>query len=289
MTQPSGEPISRRHALGAGAALGLGGVTAASASEAVAVPSATEPPLAFGPRPRPVRRDGPLSVGALVFARMDQIDFTGPFEVFARIPGTTVHVVAKTLEPVQDVKGLTIAPTGTIADAPLFDILHVAGGLGQQALMDDAEVMALIRRHAEADRLVFSVCTGALLCGAAGLLKGRQATTHWAALDLLKFYGADPIRSRVVVDGNYISTAGVTAGLDGALVVASLLRGDKVAEEIQLDIQYAPNPIFHSGTPEEADRDVVDAFYRIYGANKTAREIEAHRFAAKLGVKVDAG
>jgi cyclohexyl-isocyanide hydratase len=219
---------------------------------------------------------------------MDQIDFTGPFEVFARIPNATVQVVAKTTDPVHDVKGLTVTPTMSISQAPLFDILHVAGGLGQQALMDDQEIMSLIQRHADAKRLVFSVCTGALLCGAAGLLKGRQATTHWAALDLLKFYGATPIKSRVVVDGNYISTAGVTAGLDGALVVASLIRGDKVAEEIQLDIQYAPNPVFHSGTPEEADSDVIEAFFRIYGQNKQARESEAHRFGTKLGVKVTA-
>jgi cyclohexyl-isocyanide hydratase len=220
---------------------------------------------------------------------MDQIDFTGPFEVFARIPDTTVHVIAKTADPVHDVKGLTLTPTMAISEAPEFDVLAIAGGLGQQALMDDEEIISLIRRHVDAGRLVFSVCTGALLCGAAGVLKGRQATTHWAAFDLLKFYGANPVKSRVVVDGNYISAAGVTAGLDGALLVASLLRGDKVAEEIQLDIQYAPNPVFHSGTPEQAQSDVIDAFFKIYGANKQAREAEARRFATKLGVKVGAG
>ena len=286
----SGDAVSRRVALGAGAMLGLGGIArgllpaSATAADAVA-----QPPLVYGPLPKPERHDGPLAIGSLVFPRMDQIDFTGPFEVFARIPSATVQVVAKTADPVRDVKGLIVTPTMSISQAPLFDILHVAGGLGQQALMDDQEIMSLISRHADAGRLVFSVCTGALLCGAAGLLKGRQATTHWAALELLKFYGATPVTSRVVVDGNYISTAGVTAGLDGALVVASLLRGDKVAEEIQLDIQYAPNPVFHSGTPEEADSDIIDAFFKIYGQNKQARDIEAHRFATKLGVKVDAG
>ena len=115
-------------------------------------------------------------------------------------------------------------------------------GYGQQAIMDDPEIIGLIQHHAEAERLVFSVCTGALLCGAAGLLKKRQATTHWAAHDLLKFYGATPVQARVVVDGAYISTAGVTAGLDGALLLASLLRGDSVAEQIQLDIEYALEP-----------------------------------------------
>jgi cyclohexyl-isocyanide hydratase len=283
------EFLPRRFALGAGPTLGLGGIAMGLVPAATgATREATEPPVVYGRLPKPGRRDAPLSIGSLVFPLMDQIDFTGPFEVFARIPNATVQIVAKTTDPVRDVKGLTVTPTVSIAQASLFDILHVAGGLGQQALMDDEEIMSLIRRHADANRLVFSVCTGALLCGAAGLLNGRQATTHWAALDLLKFYGASPVRSRVVVDGNYISTAGVTAGLDGALVVASLLRGDKIAEEIQLDIQYAPNPVFHSGTPEEAEKDVIDAFFEIYGQNKEAREREAHRFAAKLGVKVEA-
>ena len=145
--------------------------------------------------------------------------------------------------------------------------------------------MSLIRDHAQAGCLIFSVCTGALLCGAAGMLKNRHATTHWAALNLLKFYGATPVKSRVVVDGNYVSSAGVTAGIDGALVVASLLRGNKVAEEIQLDTQYAPNPVFHSGTPEEADKEVIDMFFRTYGENKRMREAEAHHFASRLGVK----
>jgi cyclohexyl-isocyanide hydratase len=111
---------------------------------------------------------------------------------------------------------------------------------------------ALIRNHADSAGLVFSVCTGALLCGAAGILRGRQATTHWSAWDLLPLYGAVATRSRVVVDGNLVTAGGVTAGLDGAWVVASLLRGDAIAEQIQLRIQYAPQPVFHSGTPDAA-------------------------------------
>lgn len=288
MEDRASSPVSRRFALGAGAA--FSGVVAGSILTAAATAGAeVEPPILYGSRPKPGRHEGPLSIGSLVFPRLDQIDFTGPFEVLARIPDTVVHVVAKTTDPVHDVKGMTVTPTTSISEAPEFDVLAVAGGLGQQALMDDEEITSLIRRHVDAGRLVFSVCTGALLCGAAGILKGRKATTHWAALDLLKFYGASPVKSRVVVDGNYISAAGVTAGLDGALVVASLLRGDKVAEEIQLDIQYAPNPVFHSGTPEQAQKDVIDAFFGIYGANKQAREAEARRFATKLGVKADAG
>ncbi len=273
--------LTRRWALGAGIGLIGTGLNLSSVAQAADGP---EPPVVFSKKPKPQRHDGSLNIGSLIFPRMDQIDFTGPFEVFARMPDAKVHVIAKTLEPVGDVKGLILTPTEFIAHAPLFDVLHVAGGLGQQALMDDPEIIGLIQRHAEAGKLVFSVCTGALLCGAAGILKGRLATTHWAAHDLLKFYGATPIRARVVVDGGYVSTAGVTAGIDGALLVASLLCGDTIAEEIQLDLEYAPEPLFHSGTPQEASQEVIKMFFHHYGANKAARENEAHRFARKLGV-----
>jgi len=131
---------------------------------------------------------------------------------------------------------------------------------GQQALMHDEEVLELIRSHVHNEKLVFSVCTGALLRGAAGVLAGRQVTTHWCARHLMPHYGADLVDARVVVDGNIISAAGVTAGLDAALVLVSLLRGDAAAQEIQLAIEYAPNPVFHSGTPESAPAEVLKSF-----------------------------
>jgi cyclohexyl-isocyanide hydratase len=227
---------------------------------------------------------GSLTIGCLIFPQQDQIDFTGPFEVLSRIADSTIHVIAKTLAPIRDVKDLILTPEMTIAEAPTLDLLVVSGGYGQQALMEDEEVLALIRNQANSSRYVFSVCTGALLCGAAGILRGRRATTHWAAWDLLKFYGAIPVKSRVVVDGNYISSAGVTAGLDGALKVVSILRGDQAAQEIQLDIEYAPEPQFHSGSPETASTEVVRAFYTRYGSMKESREAEALRFAAKFGI-----
>lgn len=226
----------------------------------------------------------PLTIGCLIFERQDQIDFTDPFEVLSRIPGSTVHVIAKTKAPVRDVKGLILTPELTIAEAPPLDLLLVSGGLGQQALMEDQEVLSLIRNQADSGRYVFSVCTGALLCGAAGILRGRRATTHWAAWDLLHYYGAIPIKARYVVDGNYISTAGVTAGLDGGLKIASLLRGDAAAQEIQLGIEYAPDPPFHSGTPGTAPPEVIQAFFARYGQVKGSREAEARDFAARLEV-----
>jgi cyclohexyl-isocyanide hydratase len=243
-------------------------------------------PITISDRDKPARQDKHLTIGALIFPRMDQIDFTGPFEVLSRIPNSTIHVISKTNSPVRDIQGLVLTPEMSIAETPQLDVLLVPGGHGQQQLMNDEEVLSLIRNHFTAGRLVFSVCTGALLCGAAGILRGRQATTHWSTWSLLPYYGAIPIRSRVVVDGNLVTAAGVTAGLDAALVVASLLREDAIAQQIQLSIQYAPNPVFHSGTPETAPVEVLQAFNESYSAISASREAEARRFAAILGVAV---
>lgn len=225
-----------------------------------------------------------LVAGCLVFPRQDQIDFTGPFEVLSRIPDCTVHVISKDGGPIRDVKGLILTADMKIADAPPLDLLLVSGGSGQQALMADEEILSFIRKQAESERYVFSVCTGALLCGAAGILRGRRATTHWAAWDLLHYYGAIPVKSRVVVDRKFISTAGVTAGMDGALTVAAMLRGRRVAEEIQLDIEYDPDPPFDSGSPETAPSDVVEALLARYRHTKDSRDAEARRFAGRLGI-----
>jgi cyclohexyl-isocyanide hydratase len=211
---------------------------------------------------------------------MDQIDFTGPFEVLSRMPDATIHVVAKQGAPVRDVQGLRLVPDMSLEEAGIFDVLVIPGGYGQQALMHDEEVLALIRRQVESERLLFSVCTGALLCGAAGVLTGRTVTTHWAVRSLLPYYGAVLADARVVADGNIISAAGVTAGLDAALVLVSLLRGDAAAQEIQLAIEYAPNPVFHSGTPDTAPAEVLESFQRKYDPVGKARQAEALRHAA---------
>lgn len=210
---------------------------------------------------------------------MDQIDFTGPFEVLSRMPETTIRIIGKELQPVRDVQGLLLSPDVRIAVAGLFDVLLVPGGHGQQALMHDEEVLHLIRAHVESEKILFSVCTGALLCGAAGVLMGRQVTTHWSVRHLMRYYGAALVNARVVVDGNCISAAGVTAGIDGALVLVSLLRGDAAAQEIQLAIEYAPNPSFHSGSPESAPPEVLASFQKKYEPIGHARETEAIRYA----------
>jgi cyclohexyl-isocyanide hydratase len=228
--------------------------------------------------------DAHLQIGSLLFEGLDQIDLTGPFEVLSRMPNSTYRVFAKTTEPVRDVRGLRITPDAVLADAPQLDLLHVPGGFGQEALMDDEEVLGWVRRQAAGARCVFSVCTGALICGAAGLLKGRRATTHWAAFHLLPFFGAIPVNERVVVDGNMIFAAGVTAGIDGALRVAAELRGDEAAQAIQLYMQYAPEPPFRCGTPETAPPAILEGARRAVHAITEQRGVTARRVAARLGI-----
>ncbi len=235
-----------------------------------------------------IPRDTHLQIGSLLFEGLDQIDLTGPFEVLSRIPNATYRIFGKTIDPVKDTAGLRLTPDGVLADAPQLDLLHVPGGFGQEALMDDEEVLGWIRRQAAGARCVFSVCTGALLCGAAGLLNGRRATTHWAAFHLLPFFGAIPLNERVVVDGDMVFAAGVTAGIDGALRVAAELRGDAAAQVIQLHMEYAPEPPFNSGTPETAAPAILESAARAARDITARREKTARRVAARLGITVPA-
>jgi cyclohexyl-isocyanide hydratase len=230
--------------------------------------------------------DTHLMIGALIFDGMDQIDLTGPFEALARVPNSTYQIYAKTGAPVRDLNGLRLIPDATLAAAPRLDVLHVPGGSGQEALMEDQEVLAWIQKQSAGSRYILSVCTGALLCGAAGLLKGRRATTHWSSLHLLRFFGAIPVNERVVVDANYFFAAGVTAGIDGALRLAAELRGDAVAQAIQLDMVYAPEPPFDSGTPERAPPAILEQAKRSYRNVTARREETARRIAARLGIPV---
>jgi len=220
---------------------------------------------------------------------VDQIDLTGPFEVLSRIPNATYRIFGKTAGPVRDLKGLRLTPDAALEDAPPLDVLHVPGGFGQEALMEDETVLAWLRRQAAGARGVFSVCTGALLLGAAGLLKGRRATTHWASFHLLPLFGAIPVNQRVVVDGGWVFAAGVTAGIDGALRLAAELRGDAAAQAIQLHMVYAPEPPFDSGTPETAPAAILEHARRSVAAITAQREATARRVAERLGIAVPAG
>jgi cyclohexyl-isocyanide hydratase len=225
-----------------------------------------------------------LRIGSLLFEGIDQIDFTGPFEVLSRIPNSTFRSYAKTRDPIADMKGLRILPDATLDEAEPLDVVHIPGGFGQEAVMDDEAVLGWVKRHAENATIVFSVCTGALVCGAAGLLVGKRATTHWASFHLLPWFGAIPVDERVVIDGRFVSAAGVTAGIDGALRVAALLRGDEAAQAIQLYMQYAPEPPFDAGTPERAPRPIFEKLRDSVAAMTARREQTARRVAERLGV-----
>jgi cyclohexyl-isocyanide hydratase len=226
----------------------------------------------------------PLQIGSLLFEGIDQIDLTGPFEVLSRIPNATYRIYGKTPASVRDVKGLRLTPDASLAEAPPLDVLHVPGGFGQEALMEDSEVLGWMRQQASGACHIFSVCTGALLCGAAGLLRGRRATTHWASLHLLPFFGAIPVSERVVIDGAWVFAAGVTAGIDGALRLAAELRGEEAAQAIQLSMVYAPEPPFCSGTPETAPCAAVEQARQSLRAITERREATARRIAIKLGI-----
>ena len=233
-----------------------------------------------------IPHDTHLQIGSLLFEGIDQLDLTGPFEVLSRIPNATYRIYGKAAAPMRDLKGLWLVPDASLAEAPPLDVLHVPGGFGQEALMEDTEVLGWIRQQASGACHIFSVCTGALLCGAAGLLRGRRATTHWASLHLLPFFGAIPVNERVVIDGAWVFAAGVTAGIDGALRLAAELRGDEAAQAIQLNMVYAPEPPFHSGTPETAPLAILQQERQSLRAITARREETARRVAGRLGITV---
>ncbi len=196
-------------------------------------------------------------IGLLLFPDVQQLDLTGPYEIFATVPGTTMHLVSRTMDPVRTSSGIVMLPSTRMATCPQLDVVCVPGGGGVDALMTDEETLAFLRRQAEGARFVTSVCTGALVLGAAGLLDGRRATTHWAAHDLLGAFGAIPTRGRVVRDGDVFTGGGVTAGIDFALRVVAELAGRAEAEAAQLHLEYAPAPPFEAGDPETAPSEVL--------------------------------
>lgn len=211
-------------------------------------------------------------IGILVFPGVQQLDLTGPYEVFASLPDAQVHLIWKDRAPINSATGLILGPTMTLKECPALDVLCVPGGGGVNALLQDAEILAFLRAQAARARYVTSVCTGSLVLGAAGLLKGRRATTHWLSHDFLAKLGAIPVHARVVRDGNLITAGGVTAGIDFGLTVVAELAGREMAQAIQLSLEYAPEPPFHSGTPDEAPAAIVAAVKDRLSGTRKARE-----------------
>ncbi len=199
----------------------------------------------------------PLAIGILIYPNVTQLDATGPAQVLARVPGATLHMIWKTRDPIPTDAGFSIVPNTTFADCPKLDVICVPGGGGQVALMTDPETLDFLRKQAATARYVTSVCTGSLVLGAAGLLKGYRSACHWAWRDMLTDFGAIPVAERVVRDRNRISGGGVTAGIDFGLTVAAELAGEEVAKSIQLVLEYDPQPPFDSGSPEKAGPERV--------------------------------
>lgn len=221
-----------------------------------------------------------LQIGFVLFPNLTQLDLTGPWEVFAKLPDATCHLLAPDLQPVKSSSaGLTILPTTTYASCPQLDVVCVPGGPGHLQAMEDAATLDFLKRQAPGCRYVTAVCTGALVLAAAGLLKGYRATTHWMSLERLAAFGAEPVSDRVVTDRNRVTGGGVTAGIDFGLALVAALAGETVAREIQLQIEYEPQPPY-GGNPRTAAPETVAALRgRLGGYAAAMAEVDARALA----------
>src|SRR5215470_5904142 len=212
-----------------------------------------------------------FNVGFVIFPDLTQLDFTGPQQVLARLPDSTMHIVAKSAAPVPSDSGLGLVPTHTFENCPQLDLICVPGGnAGVVKVMGDDETIEFVRRQSINAKYVTSVCTGAFILGVAGMLKGRRATTHWAFTELLPLVGATHEKGRVVKDGNVITAGGVTSGIDFGLRMVAEIAGETVAQAVQLGLEYDPDPPFASGHPDQASpsvRTMVSPQYESARAN----------------------
>jgi len=221
-----------------------------------------------------------LQIGIVLFPRVTQLDFTGPLQVFSSVPGAKVHLIWKRIEPVASDSVMAITPTVTFADCPQLDVICVPGGVGTDDMVNDEEMLAFLRKQAEGATYITSVCTGSLVLGAAGLLKGYRAATHWSAMEALGPFGAIPTKTRVCVDRNRVTGGGVTAGIDFALTLVSIMVDRRTAEAIQLRLEYNPAPPFNAGSPETAPAEVL-ALLQERMAPARQRRMENYRRAAE--------
>jgi len=223
-----------------------------------------------------------LSIAFVLFPQVTQLDLTGPLQVLSSVPGATLHLVWKRIEPVPTDSVLTLLPTTTFADCPQCDVICVPGGFGVDAIVTDEEVLAFLRQQAEGAKFVTSVCTGSLALGAAGLLDGYRAATHWSARDCLAPFGAILSTERVCIDRNRVTGGGVTAGIDFALTLVSILVDRPTAEAIQLRLEYNPAPPFDAGSPDSAPADVVARMLERIAPSQQRRRDAVALAAARL-------
>jgi cyclohexyl-isocyanide hydratase len=212
-----------------------------------------------------------FNVGFVIFPDLTQLDFTGPLQVLARLPQSATHIVAKSEAPVPSDCGLGLVPTHTFANCPPLDLICIPGGnRGVVNAIDDRETIEFVRTQARSAKYLTSVCTGAFILGAAGLLRGRRATTHWAYTDLLPLVGATYEKARIVRDGNVITAGGVTSGIDFGLSAVAEIAGEAVAQAIQLGIEYDPAPPFDCGHPDRASAAIRSSLSSRYEKARSA-------------------
>jgi cyclohexyl-isocyanide hydratase len=227
----------------------------------------------------------PVRIVEALYPGLTQLDFTGPHTVFHHMPDVEIRVASAEGGTIRSDGDLAFGETEKLSEIDRCDLLFLPGGLTATDAMNDAVFMAEVRRLAGTARYLTSVCTGSLILGAAGLLKGRRAACHWAWRDLLKHFGAVPDPARIVRDGTIITGGGVTAGIDFALAVAAELAGEKVAQAIQLGIEYAPDPPFSAGRPETAPPEVLAQVRHRMGPLIGKRLADIERAAATLGIR----
>jgi cyclohexyl-isocyanide hydratase len=225
----------------------------------------------------------PIRIAFLLFPNVTQLDLTGPVQVLSRLGNARLDLVWKTLEPVQTDAGFAILPTATLADVDRADILCVPGGFGVNGVIADDAAMDWVTRIGREAQWVTSVCSGSLILGAAGLLDGYRAGCHWGQRHMLPLFGATPVAERVVIDCNRVTGGGVTAGIDFALTLTALLRGEAHAKAVQLSLEYDPRPPFDSGTPERAGPDIVAAVERRIQTLVPSRDDDLRALAKRRG------
>jgi putative intracellular protease/amidase len=207
-----------------------------------------------------------VNIAIPIFDRLTALDAVGPYEVLSRIPGATVHFIAAEPGPKRtETKMLALVADESLDDLPEPEVIVFPGGYGTRALMDDPRIIDWVRHAHEHSQWTTSVCTGSLVLGAAGILEGLEATTHWMALDRLRELGATPVQRRVVEQGKVITAAGVSSGIDMALTLVARMKGPELAQAIQLGIEYDPEPPFDSGSPTKAPPEIVDMVRSVAG------------------------
>ena len=224
----------------------------------------------------------PIRVAFLLFPNVTQLDLTGPAQVLSRMGNVTIDLVARELAPVPTDAGFALVPTATFADARQPDILCIPGGFGVNDAMEDPATLAWVIQAATGATWITSVCTGSLLLGAAGLLKGYRATTHWASHQHLAAFGAIPVHERVVFDRDRVTGGGVTAGIDFGLALTAAIRGEAHARLVQLSLEYDPAPPFDSGSPDRADEATIGRYHALAARSAPDRDARTRAAAARL-------